>query len=68
MKRILVIGASGTIGKSVCTELSHDNEVLEASFSSSEFSVDIADTDSVRTLFESVGTVDHVVCAAAQTT
>lgn len=61
--KTLVIGATGTIGRIVATTLEHrGHEVIRASRNGEE-SVDVNDADSIRSLFERVGTVDAVVVA-----
>jgi len=62
--RILVIGATGTIGRAVVEGLSAGNEVLAASRSKSPIAVDITDIASIRAMFQRVGQVDAVVSAA----
>ncbi len=62
--KILVIGASGTIGKAVVQELSARHDVLRAGRSSTEYRVDMKDIMSVRDLFAKTGKIDAVVCAA----
>ena len=62
--RILVVGASGTIGKLVVAELSPRHEVVTAGRSSGDLRIDIADADSVRRAFAKVGPLDAVVCTA----
>jgi NAD(P)-dependent dehydrogenase (short-subunit alcohol dehydrogenase family) len=62
--RILVIGASGTIGKAVVDALSPGNEVIRASSKTSPTKVDIANSNSIRGMYHSLGRVDHVVCCA----
>ena len=62
--RILVIGAHGTIGSEIVRALSSDHEVLGASRSGSEISVDITDPASIRAMYERVGNLDAVVTAA----
>ncbi|GAA3037451.1 short chain dehydrogenase [Microbacterium dextranolyticum] len=62
-KRILIIGAGGTIGRAVSAaarDLGH--EVIAASRSTSP-AVDLGDEASIDALFAAVGTVDAVVCA-----
>jgi len=64
--RILLIGATGTIGQAVLAALAGRHEVVAASHRRAEEPVDIADPVSVRALFERVGMVDAVVSAAGQ--
>jgi NAD(P)-dependent dehydrogenase (short-subunit alcohol dehydrogenase family) len=62
--RILVIGANGTIGREVVKALSAEHEVIGASRSGSEVSVDITRPASIQAMYASVGTVDAVISAA----
>ena len=63
--RVVVIGAAGTIGRSVVTVLEGaGHEVLRAS-RTGDPRVDLAEPDSIDALFRSVGTLDAVVCCAA---
>lgn len=65
--RVLIIGATGAIGSLVADTLeSRDHEVIRAS-RHSEVTVDLGDPDSVRSLFEQVGSVDAVVVAFGPT-
>jgi NAD(P)-dependent dehydrogenase (short-subunit alcohol dehydrogenase family) len=64
--RILVVGATGTIGRAVCDALSPRHEVVRASRHRSALKVDIAQQDSIRALYQSVGHVDAVVSAAGE--
>ena len=64
--RILVVGATGTIGRAVVAALSASNEVISASLRSTTVKVDIADPASIREMYRSVGRVNAVVCAAGQ--
>ncbi|MBW4096017.1 MAG: short chain dehydrogenase [Acidobacteria bacterium] len=67
--RILVVGATGTLGKNVVNALQTHHaqygegtlDILGASRLSSEYVVDCQDDLSVRSLFEKVGIVDAVV-------
>ena len=62
--RILVVGATGTIGSAVATALAAAHEVVRASHGSTELTVDLGDRESIRALYDRVGKVDAVVCAA----
>src|SRR5689334_15270157 len=61
--RILIIGATGTIGEAVATALASHDLVL-ASHTKSAERVDITDPASIRALLERVGTVDAIVGVA----
>lgn len=61
--KILVIGASGTIGKAIVAALSARHEIAQASRTHSPFAVDIADKAAIARLFDAVGKLDAVVCA-----
>lgn len=65
--RILIVGASGTIGQAVSAALSGRHELVLASRSRSHERVDIADPASIRGLFSRVGRVDGVVSTAGET-
>lgn len=64
--RIVVIGASGTIGKAVVTALAAGNEVVPVGNSSGDFRVDLGSKPSIEALFKSLGRVDAVVSAAGE--
>ncbi len=64
--RILVVGATGTIGRAVVAALSPNNEVISASMRNAAVKVDIADPASIRQMYRSLGKLDAVVCAAGQ--
>lgn len=64
--RILLVGATGTIGEAIATELAGRHELVRASRSRAEEQVDLANPASIRALFERVGRVDAVVSAAGQ--
>ena len=59
--RILLIGATGTIGSKVRERLAEHHEVVAAGYRDGEYRVDIADKASIEQLFEQVGEVDAVV-------
>jgi NAD(P)-dependent dehydrogenase (short-subunit alcohol dehydrogenase family) len=62
--KILVIGATGTIGKEVVNALSSSHEVISVSRTGSSVSADIRDVQSLRAMYEAVGKVDAVISVA----
>ena len=62
--KILVIGATGTIGRAVVAALSPRHEVVSASGHHSPITVDLADPISIRAMYDAVGMVDAVVSTA----
>lgn len=64
MKKILVIGATGLLGKAIVQKLAGTADVIEASFSHPANPVDLADPSALKALFEKVGKVDAIICTA----
>jgi NAD(P)-dependent dehydrogenase (short-subunit alcohol dehydrogenase family) len=62
--KVLVVGASGTIGRLVIKELAPRHEIIEAGKNQGQYQVDITSEDSVRQLFNQVGKVDAIVAVA----
>ncbi|HET6159318.1 MAG TPA: short chain dehydrogenase [Dongiaceae bacterium] len=62
--KVLVIGATGTIGAAVAHALAARHEVMRASRNGA-VPVDVGDTASLDALFASVNDIDAVVCCAA---
>lgn len=62
--KIVVLGASGTIGRAVVAALRPAHEIVEVSRAQSARTVDMTDPAALRALFESIGRVDAIVCAA----
>lgn len=61
MKKILVIGGAGTIGKPLVRQLREKHQVIVAGRKSGDERVDISQPDSIRDLFERLEVVDAVV-------
>jgi NAD(P)-dependent dehydrogenase (short-subunit alcohol dehydrogenase family) len=62
--RIIVVGATGTIGKSVAKLLVAEHKIVKVSSRSGDFRADITNRDSIEQLFKQVGPFDALVCAA----
>jgi uncharacterized protein YbjT (DUF2867 family) len=52
--KILLVGASGTIGKRINAELSKKHEVVSASRSGADVEVDITDAASIESMYKAV--------------
>ena len=61
--KILVVGASGTIGSSVASALGSRHEVIRTS-RNEDVRVDLSEPNSIKSMYESVDQIDAVVCAA----
>jgi NAD(P)-dependent dehydrogenase (short-subunit alcohol dehydrogenase family) len=62
--KILLIGASGTVGSAIAQELGQRHEIVRIGRNSGEERVDISDSASIRKLFERIGRFDALICAA----
>jgi len=62
--KILLIGASGTIGKRICEAISDKHEIVKASRSGGDVSVDITSASSIEDMYKAVENIDAVICAA----
>jgi len=62
--KVVVIGATGTIGRAIVQAIGNRHEVIPVSFSKSVIKVDIADRESIAKMFETTGRVDAVISAA----
>src|SRR5260370_33811799 len=62
--KIVLIGASGTIGQAIEKALSAHHQVVKVGRTKGQFQVDIASAESIQRLFEKTAPFDAVVCAA----
>lgn len=62
--KIMVIGATGTIGKAVAERLGKENEVIAVGYSDGDLQVDLGSSLSIEELFEKSGPVDAVISTA----
>ncbi len=64
MKKILLVGAAGTIGQAVAKNLGARHQIISAGRSSGDHRVDLTSDQSVAALLETVGKVDAIISAA----
>ena len=62
--KVLLIGATGTIGKAVNERLAGEHQIIAAGYSDGDVQVDLGQADSIRAMFEQVGKVDAVISTA----
>ena len=62
--KIILIGASGTIGRHIHETLTKKHHVYRASRESGDLKVDIASAESIELMYKSVADIDAVICAA----
>ncbi|WP_048627267.1 short chain dehydrogenase [Listeria ivanovii] len=66
--KILLIGASGTLGSAVKERLEKKADVITAGRHSGDVTVDITSVDSIKKMYTQVGKVDAVVSATGSAT
>lgn len=59
--KIIVIGATGTLGRAVVAEMGQDNEVISVGLTHGELQVDLTRDESVEALFAQTGRVDAII-------
>lgn len=64
--RILLVGATGTLGSAVAAALSDGADLVTAS-RTGQHRVDLTDPSSIAALYEGIGALDAVACAAGVT-
>jgi NAD(P)-dependent dehydrogenase (short-subunit alcohol dehydrogenase family) len=64
MKKILLVGAAGTIGRAVARNLGERHHVVTAGRASGEHRVDLTNDRSVAALLDAVGPLDAIVSTA----
>ncbi|WP_423163227.1 short chain dehydrogenase [Stenotrophomonas maltophilia] len=64
--KILLVGASGTLGQAVARQLGQQHQILAAGRNSGELRVDLTDDASVAELFARTGPVDAVISTAGK--
>lgn len=62
--KILIIGATGTIGKHVSAALQKGHDVIRVGSKSADIQVDISSIESIENFYEQIGKFDALICAA----
>jgi len=64
--RVLIVGASGTIGRAVVAELGQRHDIVTAGRNSGDVRIDITDVDTIRAAYKRIGTIDAMVAAVGK--
>ncbi len=64
--KIIVIGATGTIGRAISKELSQRHEVIAVGHSHGDIQVDISNIKSIEAMYQQVKNIDAVVLSTGQ--
>jgi NAD(P)-dependent dehydrogenase (short-subunit alcohol dehydrogenase family) len=66
-KRIIILGASGTMGSYLATAFEKEHEVVRVASKSGDYQVDITSTGSIEKFFREAGEFDALVSTAGPT-
>jgi NAD(P)-dependent dehydrogenase (short-subunit alcohol dehydrogenase family) len=62
--RIIIIGASGTIGSSIVGALEKDHQVIKVGSKSGDIQANIGDPVSIEEMYKKINSFDALICAA----
>ena len=65
--KIIIVGATGTMGKHLVSVLEKEHEVIKAADKGGDVLVDITSTESIENLFKQVGPFDALISTAGPT-
>jgi NAD(P)-dependent dehydrogenase (short-subunit alcohol dehydrogenase family) len=65
--KIIIVGASGTMGKHLTSEFKKEHEVITAASKGCNVQVDITSTESIENMFKQVGAFDALISTAGPT-
>ena len=62
--KIIIVGATGTLGNKVTSDLEKDHDVIKVGSKSGDVHADITQPDSIKAMFKKVGSFDALICTA----
>jgi NAD(P)-dependent dehydrogenase (short-subunit alcohol dehydrogenase family) len=65
--KIIIVGASGTMGKHLTSAFEKEHEVIKAAAEGGDIQVDITSTESIEKFFKQVGAFDALISTAGPT-
>lgn len=66
-KKIIIVGATGTMGKHLSNAFEKEHEVVRAASEGGDIQVDITSTESIEKMYKQVGAFDALICTAGPT-
>ena len=64
MDKIIIVGASGTIGRAVADLLGQTHQVIRVGNREGDYTVDLSSKASIENMFEKIGSIDAAISAA----
>ena len=61
--KIVIIGATGLVGGHIVSALENEHEVIRVGYKDGDYSVDIADINSIKKMYQKIGNFDALVSA-----
>lgn len=65
--KIIIVGATGTMGKHLSRAFEREHEVIKAASKGSDIQVDITSTESIESMYRQIGAFDALICTAGPT-
>nr|WP_295921761.1 short chain dehydrogenase [uncultured Dyadobacter sp.] len=65
--KIIIVGASGTMGRHLVNAFGGEHEIVQASLRSGDVQVDIANPESIENMYKLIGGFDALICTAGPT-
>ena len=62
--KIVIVGASGTLGKKVTADFKKEHEVIKVGSKSGDIQADITQPDAIESMFKTIGSFDALICTA----
>ena len=62
--KIIIVGATGTLGRKVTADLEKDHEVIKVGTKSGDIQADLTNAESIEAMFKKAGSFDALVSAA----
>jgi NAD(P)-dependent dehydrogenase (short-subunit alcohol dehydrogenase family) len=65
--KIIIVGASGTMGKYLISEFGKDHEIIQVNSKSGDIQADITSPASIENMYKQAGAFDALICTAGPT-